>query len=378
MKVSCLQENLAKGLAIAGRAVATRSTLPMASNILLASDGPRLRLAATNLEIGITTWVGAKVEQEGAVAVPARLLAEFIASLPPEKIELTLNPRNRTLNLRCARYEANIRGADPEEFPPLPTVEGEPTTTLDPKTLHDAIGQVAFAAASDDTRPALAGVLCALENDVLTLAAADGYRLAVRRIALGSAVPEKIDVIVPARAMQEVARLAADADEAIAVSIAPNRGHVLFNTSSVNLVSRLIDANFPNYTQIIPTRFNTRVLVNTAEFQKATKIAFLFARDAANIVRLQFIPGEEEMQPGRMIASAAATDLGDNASELDAIVEGNATQIAFNAKYLLDVLGVLGTGQLALEVTSPSSPGVVKPVGDDGYLHVIMPMHVAK
>lgn len=378
MKVSCLQENLARGLSVVGRAVATRSTLPMASNILLASDGPRLKLAATNLEIGITTWVGAKVEQEGAVAVPARLLSEFITSLPPERIELSLNQRNRTLNVKCARYEANIRGADPDDFPPLPTVSEDATTTLEPKALHDAIAQVVFAAATDDTRPSLAGVLCSFEGNTLTLAAADGYRLAVRKLALSTPVDGKVDVIVPARALQEMGRLAADEEEAVEISIAPNRGHVLFHTSSVDLVSRLIDANFPNYRQIIPPRYTTRVLINTAEFQKATKIAFLFARDAANIVRLQFVPGEEDLQPGRVIASAAATDLGDNASDLDAIVEGNATQIAFNAKYLLDVLGVVGTGQVALEVTSPSSPGVLKPVGDESYLHVIMPMHVAK
>ena len=350
----------------------------MASNILLASDGPRLRLAATNLEIGMTTWVGAKVDEDGAVAVPARLLSEFIASLPQERIELALNPRNRTLNVRCARYEANIRGADPDDFPPLPTVSGEPTTVIEPQVLHTAIGQVVFASATDDTRPALAGVLCSFEKDVLTLAAADGYRLAVRRVDLAGVVPQKTDIIVPARAMQELGRLAADEEEAIEVCVAPNRGHVLFHTSNVDLVSRLIDANFPPYGQIIPSRYNTRVLISTADFQKATKIAALFARDAANIVRLQLVPGEEDLQPGRLTVSAAATDVGDNATELDAIVEGNATQIAFNAKYLLDVLGVLGTGQMALEVTSPSSPGVLKPVGDDTYVHVIMPMHVAK
>ena len=378
MKVSCLQENLAKGLAVVGRAVATRSTLPMASNILLASDGPRLKLAATNLEIGITTWVGAKVEQEGMVAVPARLLSEFVSSLPAERIELSLNPRNRTLTVRCARYEANIRGADPDDFPPLPTVTDEPTTTIEPQTLHDAIGQVAFAAATDDTRPALAGVLASFDQDTLTLAAADGYRLAVRRLPLATPVAEKVDIIVPARTMQELGRLAADEEEAVEVAIAPNRGQVLFHGNNVDLVSRLIDANFPNYTQIIPTRYTTRALVNTAEFLKAAKLAFLFARDAANIVRVQLKPGEEELQPGSMVVSAAATDVGDNASEMDVVAEGNATQIAFNAKYLLDLLAVIGTGQVALEVTSPSSPGVIKPVGDEGYVHVIMPMHVAK
>lgn len=378
MKATCLQDNLAKGLGIVGRAVAARSTLPMASNILLASDGPRLKLSATNLEIGITTWVGAKVEEEGAVAVPARLLTEFVASLPAEKIELSLNPRNRTLNVKCARFEANIRGADPDEFPPLPSVSEELTTTVDPKALHDGVAQVVFAAATDDTRPALAGVLLSLHDDTMTMAAADGYRLSVRKVALSTPVVEKMDFIVPARAMQEIGRLAADEEDAVEISVAPNRSHALFHTANVDLVSRLIDANFPPYNQIIPARHTTRVLINTNDLLKSAKVAFLFARDAANIVKLQFFPGQEEMQPGRTVVSAAAADLGDGASELDAVMEGNATQIAFNGKYLLDVLGVLGTGQVALEVTSPSSPGVLKPVGDDGFVHVIMPMHVAK
>ncbi|MHB1132127.1 MAG: DNA polymerase III subunit beta [Chloroflexota bacterium] len=377
MKATCLQENLAKGLSIVGRAVATRSTLPMASNILLASDGPRLKLAATNLEIGITTWVGAKVEEEGAVAVPARLLAEFVSSLPAEKIELSLNPRNRTLSLRCGRFEANIRGADPDDFPPLPSVSDEPTTTIDAQTLHDGVAQVVFAAATDDTRPALAGVLVALQDEEMTLAAADGYRLSVRRLKLASPVTEKVDFIVPARAMQEIGRLAADDEEPIEITVAPNRSHVLFHTASVDLVSRLIDANFPNYNQIIPTRYTTRVLLNTADLLKSAKLAFLFARDSANIVKLQFEPGQEELQPGRTTISAAA-DLGDNASQLDAVMEGNQTHVAFNGRYLMDVLAVVGSGQVALEVTSPSSPGVIKPVGDDGFVHVIMPMHVAK
>ena len=378
MKATCLQDNLAKGLGIVGRAVATRSTLPMASNILLASDGPRLKLSATNLEIGVTTWVGAKVEEEGAVAVPARLLTEFVSSLPAEKIELSLNPRNRTLNLKCARFEANFRGADPDDFPPLPSVSEEPTTTVDPKALHDGVAQVVFAAATDDTRPALAGVLVSLQEQTMTMAAADGYRLSVRKVPLTTPVVEKTDFIVPARAMQEVGRLAADEEEAIEISVAPNRSHALFHMANVDLVSRLIDANFPPYGQIIPARYTTRVLINTNDLLKSSKLAFLFARDSANIVKLQFVPGQEELQPGRTIVSAAAADLGDNASEIDAVMEGNATQIAFNGKYLLDVLGVLGTGQVALEVTSPSSPGVLKPVGDDGYVHVIMPMHVAK
>jgi DNA polymerase-3 subunit beta len=384
MKVSCLQENLAKGLAIVGRAVASRSTLPVLANILLATDQGRLKLAATNLELGITCWIGAKVEEEGATTVPARLLGEFVNSLPNDKIDLALTVRTQTLHLACQRYVANIKGIDAEEFPLIPTVADTPTVALEPDLLREMIGQVAFAAAADDSRPVLAGVLMSFRDNSLTLAAADGFRLSVRTAtieppAAGSlAALAGLDVIVPARAMQEVARIAAEGKDPVEVTVTPNKNQVLFHMSNVDLVSRLVEGAFPNYQQIIPKEYKTRAVLSTSDFLKATKIASFFARDAANIVRLNVIPGEEELVPGRVTVAATAAEVGDNLNEIDAVVEGQPLQIAFNARYLTDVLSVLTTAQVGLEASTSSSPGVVRPVGVEGFTHVLMPMHVAR
>ncbi|MCL4458864.1 MAG: DNA polymerase III subunit beta [Chloroflexi bacterium] len=377
MKVSCLQENLAKGLSVVGRAVPTRSTLPITSNILLSTEESRLKMAATNLEIGITCWIGAKVEEEGAITIPARLLTEFVNSLPPDKIEMTLNAQTRSLNMRCARYEANMKGIDAEEFPPIPKIGDKATVTVEPGLLHEAINQVAFAAATDDSRPVLAGVLANFEGEALTLAAADGFRLAVRKVNLDQVVPQPLSIIVPARALQELARILSGEEEPVEITVTPNKTQVLFHLSNVDLVSRLIEGNFPNYQQVIPQRYTTRAVLGRSDFLSAAKIASLFARDGANIVRLQLVPGEE-LTPGKIIVTATAAEIGDTVGGIDAIVEGEGLQIAFNAKYLSDVLGVLGGGQVALEVTSPSSPGVIRPVSSEDYIHIIMPMHTTR
>ncbi|MCL5961988.1 MAG: DNA polymerase III subunit beta [Chloroflexi bacterium] len=377
MRVSCLQDNLAKGLSVVGRAVAGKSTLPAISNVLIATEESRLKLAATNLEIGITCWIGAKIEEEGSITIPAKLLSDFVNSLPNEKIDIVLNERTKSVNLRCARFEANLKGLDAEEFPPIPRVTDDSTSVVDTVVLQEAIGQVAFAAATDDTRPVLAGVLCSFSEDSLVLAAADGFRLAVRKIALTKSVPSKLDIIVPARSLQELARILHDEEEPVEITVTPNKSQVLFHTNSVDLVSRLIEGTFPNYQQIIPQKHNTRVVIGTAEFLKATKIASFFARDSANIIKLQATPGDE-LSPGKMTVAATAAEVGDAVGGIDAIIEGDPAHIAFNAKYLADVLSVLNCAQVGLEVSSPSSPGIIRPVGDEGYTHVIMPMHTAR
>jgi len=374
MRVSCLQENLAKGLSVVGRAVATRSTLPVLANVMLATDNGRLKLSATDLEIGINCWIGAKVEEDGAITVPARLFIDLVNSLPPERIDMELIVRTQTLNLKCARYEANIKGIDAQEFPPIPSLEeGEGQITLEPDTFRKMIEQVVFAAATDESRPILTGVLAKFEGNQLTLAAADGFRLSVRTAEL-PVETEPASVIIPARALAELARISAE-EETITLVITPARRQVLFHMPNVDLVSQLIEGNFPDYQQIIPRSYATRTVVNTNGFLRACRTANIFARDAANIVRLQIVPGGE-LAPGHMTIAATSAELGDNVGEIDASVEGDEIEIAFNVKYLMDVLSVIDTEKIALETTTPSSPGVIKPVGAEDFVHVIMPMHV--
>ena len=383
MKISCLQENLARGLAVVGRAVATRSPLPILSNILLETDQGRLRMAATNLEIGINCWIGSRIEEEGSITIPARLLTEFVNSLPPGQIDMELTNRTQTLNLKCARFEANIKGIDPSEFPNVPTADsvgGRPQGALHLKadTFRRMIDQVVFAAAADESRPILTGVLTHFHQGGLTLAAADGFRLSVTTADVGVGVDETISVIVPARALAELNRVGGEQEAPIELIITPTRNQILFHLSDIDLVSQLIDGNFPDYKQIVPKSWQTQTVASTQELLKAVKVAFLFARDAANIIRLHVVPGSE-LTPGYVSVAATSAELGDNVSELDVSgISGNEIEIAFNARYMIDALSVAGTAEVALETTSSSSPGVIRPVGGEDYLCVIMPMHITR
>ncbi len=375
MKLSCLQENLNRGLNVVGRAVATRTTLPITNNILLTTEQSRLKLAATNLEMAITCWIGAKIEEEGAITVPARLLTEFISSLPNDKIDVSLSPRTKTLELKCARFEARISGVDAKDFPPIPKVEEGITTKAEVAALQQGINQVAFAAATEESRPVLTGIDAQFKDDSLTLAAADGFRLAVFHLPLTTPVEQPIEVIIPARTLSELNRLIADQEEPVEITVNPNKSQALFRLKDIELVSQLVQGTFPNYTQLIPQSFNTRMVVSVDEFLRATKTASIFARDGSGIVRLVVTPGSAKT-PGKLTVSARSEEIGDDVGEIDATVEGEEAKVAFNGKYLTEVLSVLHETQVALEVTNPSSPGVIRPVGVDNYLHVVMPMFV--
>ncbi len=376
MKASCLQENLAKGLSIVGRAVAARSTLPVLGNILIATDGGQLKLAATNLEIGITHWIGAKVETEGAITVPARQLTDYVNSLPPDRIDMELNVRTQTLHLKCARYDANIKGVDASEFPIIPTIGEEKKITIEPDALREMIEQATFAAASDDSRPVLTGVFAKFDKDAVTFAAADGFRLSVRNAVLSSTLDTPVSVIIPARVLTEASRITGDQEEPVGIAITDNRSQILFHLASTDVVSQLIDGNFPDYNQILPKTYSTRTIMNTGELQSAVRAASVFARDASNIVRLNISPNEDGA--GKVVVAATSAETGDNVGEIDAQVAGDPIEIAFNARFLGDVLNVLHAPQVALETTSSASPGVLKPVGRDDFTHVIMPMHIGR
>ncbi len=376
MRLTCLQENLIRGLNVVGRAVATRTTLPITNNVLLATDQSRLKLAATNLEMATSCWVGAKVEEEGAITVPARLLTEFINSLPNDKVEISLSPRAKTLELKCARFEARISGVDAQDFPPIPKVAAGITTKVEVEALKKGITQVVFAAATEESRPVLTGINAEFEGDLLTLAAADGFRLAVHKLPIAAKVSQQTTVIIPARTLAELNRLLADQEEAVALTVDPNKSQALFRLKNIELVSQLVQGTFPNYAQLIPQSYGTRAVVDVAAFLRATKTAAIFARDGSGIVRLVMAPGSGKLAPGKVTVSARSEEVGDDVGEIDAVIEGDEAKIAFNGKYLAEVLGVLSEEQVALEITTPSSPGVIRPVGVDNYVHVVMPMFV--
>jgi DNA polymerase-3 subunit beta len=377
MKVIVSQPVLYKGLSAVSHVVSSRSILPIVSNILLATDHGRLKLSATNLEIGINYWVDAQIHEEGATTVPAKLLTDLVSRLPQTSVELTVGEESHTLNVKSQGSNANINGMDATEFPLIPNAEGgEPPVILDATLLKEMIEEVAFAAADDDARPVLTGVLVQVSDEKLTFAAADAFRLAVRVVPLAGSGHLRGDLLIPARTLIELARIL-PSEGTVEMIVTPSRSQVLFHTTDLDMVSRLIDGTFPNFRQIIPQDHATRAVLERRAFANIVKCAELFARDSSNIARITIKPGANDgLEPGAVTIEATAEDLGDNTSTIAAAVEGKEMQIIFNVKYLTDVLSVIDTPEVALEVTAPSKPGVIRPVGSQDYLSVIMPMHI--
>jgi DNA polymerase-3 subunit beta len=245
--------------------------------------------------------------------------------------------------------------------------------------LRHAIDQVAFAAASDESRPVLTGVLLRLRNNIATLAAADGFRLATRTLELPEGAlangGDGQEFIVPARALTELSRILGDAEGEVSLTVTPGGGQVLFHTDTVDLVSRLIDGNFPDFERIIPGKHDTRTLLDRQEFLKAVKLSSYFALASQGVVKLVVESGGD-LAPGKLVISANAAEVGDNTGEIDGTVNGKGGQIALNVKFLNEALGAMKTAQVALEMQSAQSPGVFKPVGQDDYVHIIMPMTI--
>ncbi len=368
MKLSVMQENLARGLQVVSRAVSSRNTLPVLANVLLRTEDAGLKLTATNLEIGITAWVAGRIDGEGALTVPARLFNDLVAGLPAgERIDLEVDGAS-TLRIKAGRYQTQLRGIDAEEFPVIPSPGERPTTRVSQKELRRALSEVVFAAASDEARPILTGVLTRLSGDRLTLAAADNYRIAVRGLAILDPV-EDTSLVVPGRSYAELMRVLVDTDDPVDIMLASSKSQVLFHVNDIDIVSRLIDGQFPNYQQVLPTSHSTRAVVDRDDLLKAVRLSALIASSAANVIRLRL--GDDG---SNTINIAAAADVGEAQGEVEAQIEGEAVQVAFNARYLQEALQNLDQEQIALEFSGPLSPGVIRPTSDEDYVHVIMPV----
>ncbi len=374
MKVTVSQQQLAHGLSMVSRAVSPRSTLPVLANILVTSDEGRLRLSATNLELAISCWIGAQIEEDGAITVPARTFSDLINALPNDNVELTVNHKTQTLNVHCGTSNTDIKGIDAQEFPPMPVPDLSEGINLKVSEFKEMIQQVAFAASNDDARPVLQGVMLSMEGENMTMAATDGFRISVRKAALSANAETKTTAIIPARALNELARIAQDGNQTITMIIQPNRGQVLFHMKDAELISQLIEGNFPPYDVIIPRSSKTRSTVSTAAFLKACRQAEIIARDGNNVVRLNILPGSTT--PGQIEISAQSEETGSSEIVVDANVEGQGLVIAFNVLFLREVLDVVKSASVSLETNTNNTPGLIKPVGDEDFLHVIMPMHL--
>jgi DNA polymerase-3 subunit beta len=376
MKVFIKQQQLAHCVSMVSRAVSPRSTLPVLSNILVKTDQGRLRLSATNLELGITCWIGARIESEGAITVPARTFTDLVSNLPTDQVELTLDSHTQTLNVRCGTSVTDIKGIDSEEFPPIPEPNIEEGVPLNVTNFKEMVDQTAFAASTDEARPVLTGVLLKLDGDHITMAATDGFRISIREDNIPNAVPGAIEAIIPARALAELARIIGHGDETLIMTFPEDRGQVIFHMDDLELTSQLIEGSFPDYQAIVPQNFKTHTLLSTSGLLKACKQAEIIAREGTNVARLNIIPETNEANPGVLEISAQSEQTGSSEVLVDASVDGVPLLVAFNVRFLREVLEVIKADNVWLETNAANTPGLLRAQGDDHFRHIIMPMHI--
>jgi DNA polymerase-3 subunit beta len=363
MKFSCTKENFAKGLSVVSHVAGRNANLPILDNILITAQQGVLTFTSTNLEVGIRSRIRGKVDIEGAFTVQAKLLAEYISLLPNERIDVELN--DQVLQMKCAGHATAIRGMSAEEFPLIPEVKRVKEVTIQAEILKDAIQKTAFAVAMDDTRPEISGVLFSLSEKSLTLAATDSYRLAEKTIPVEKS-SEALRIILPLRTLQDLLRVLGEAEM---VQFYLGESQILFVIGETEIVSRLIEGQYPDYKQIIPTAYTTRVTASTDQLVTAIKTAGLFSKSGVNDIHIQIRPKERQLE-----IHGANAQLGEDTSTLAVEVEGKENSIVFNYRYLLEGLTSLDGEEVMLDLINPTNPGVVRPKSSDGAIYIVMPI----
>lgn len=364
MELTVTQENFARALNAVGRVASTRTQLPILSNILLRTDGNRLLVAATNLEIATTQYIGAKISKPGAITVPARLISEFVSSLPKESIDLKVV--NNNIHIKSGNYSSIINGVVADDFPELPTINEASSISYSIKVddFKQAISQTIITASSDATRPVLTGVYWHSHDGQLYLAATDGYRLSERRLV---DTKSEVSAIIPVQTLQEVLRTIVE--ESDTVDVLFDETQVRFRINDAEIISRLVDGNFPDYRQLIPKKSDITSTVDRQEFTRVTKIAGLFARESGGSVTLTV-----DSDKNSVSLHSIASELGENTSELTASANGSGT-ITLNSRYLAEALSVLEDESIEVSFSGKLSPCILKSTTKDtNYYHVIMPL----
>ncbi len=365
MKVNVLAENLNKGLSIAMRGISSRVQLPILSTVLLKAGKGGLTLSATDLELSFVVKVRAKVEEDGEIALPAKLFSDLIATLPAGVVDLS--SEKQTLKIKSDKVKAEVVGQGAEEFPSLPTAKGK-GLEISIEELQEKVERVGIAAAKDDARPILSGVLWVLSENKVTLVATDGYRLGVDVIEKGisGAVETGEKFVLPVRALMELSRVLEPSMKSVTVEFDKEKQQVVFSADDLEMSSRLIAGEFPPYNKVIPTEKKITVTLEKEALVEAVKRASLFARDSANVVKL--LVNEEGIT-----ITAQSDQVGGSQSMMEAEVEGEEVKIAFNARYLLDYLGVVKGEKITLETEGELKPAVFR-IPKSEFLHVIMPV----
>ena len=364
MKVQVTQENLSAALQSVSRVASRNTTLPILANILIRTSKNRLLLSATNLELAISEYVGAKVEREGDITVPARLISEFVQNLPSGTV--TLTAEDNSLHIATKNYTSTIHGISAIDFPSIPNIIGDPSAIISGNVLKEAISQVTGAASSDETRPVLTGVMMKLNDSTIKLAATDSYRLA-ERVVEGIQTTKEVQAIVPARSLQELNRLL-NGNEKVAIYI--DEGQMKCVAEERELISRLVDGNYPAYEQLIPASSDTSFEVNREELLRLTKVASLFSKDTAGSVTL-----ESDKSKSKISLSSIASQVGDNTSSAKVDNLTNSDTVTFNARYLIEALQTIHDETISFSFSGKLAPCVLRPTNvSEKYLYIIMPL----
>ena len=375
MNVTVSQSNLAQALSIVSHAVASKSTLAILINVLITTEEGQLRLSATNLEMGINYRIPAEIIDEGAITVPAKILIDLVNTLPDDMVQLKLDEKTQTLSVHCMQVMTEIKGIDANDFPPMPVFEEADAVPFDVSEMRKMIQQVAFAASSDDTRPILQGVYMTVVGKEMTMVATDGFRIAVRKSTLEETFPEALSAIIPARTLVELVRITSDTNKQIMMTLSPSRSQVIFHLPQLDLASQTISGNYVDYKAIVPKSFQTTTVVSTAALQKACSQAMIIARDNKYLTRLNIMGDENGM--GKIQITAQTEETGFYENYVEANVDGPDLQIAFNVRFLKDVLDVISSPNVSLRTNTNVSPGLIVPLDNENeYQYVIMPMHL--
>ncbi|MFH2061564.1 MAG: DNA polymerase III subunit beta [Candidatus Beckwithbacteria bacterium] len=372
MKVSLLQENLAKGVLMVERMVANKAQLPVLSNILLVTEMGKLKISATNLETGMNLWISSKVEKTGKITIPAKVFLELVSSLPKDTV--ILETEGERLKVVCGKFKAIINGILAEEFPEVPSLKGGSkkgveSLIINTDIIESCVYQVAMAAGIDEARPIFTGVKWEISKDI-KLAATDGYRLSVKKIKGVKWVGDLKEMVVPARALMELTKIISKVDDdEVLMAVTDKDKQLILALKDVEVVTRLIEGEFPDFEKIVPKSSSTTIEFDKEELTQAVRAAAIFARDSANIVKFK-------VNDSNLLISANAPQVGENEVKVSILQKGEDTEIAFNSRYLLEILSLIKAERLTLSMSGPLSPGVFKEVPDKDFLHIIMPVRV--
>lgn len=368
MKFSCLQENLSKGLQIVSRAVSPKAPMPVLANIFLAVEDGRIKLAATNLETSIVTYIGASIQEEGALTVPARLLKDFVVNLPEGTI--SIHSEHDTLHVKSDKTKSKFNGINAREFPELPTMDFETNYfELDPQIFSITTGLIAFAAGTDDSRPVFTGVYLSLSGNDLTIASTDGFRLSERVIKITGEVKD-FTAVVPAKTLMEISKIFSTSEQNVKLSLNENGNMLLFQSEDTYVSSIVLNGQYPDYKRIIPKEYVMDANFSAHDFVEALKLTNIFAKEGDSTIKVRFDP------EGKIKINSMAEESGEHESEIAAEIEGELLDIAFNSKYLLDYFNNIKTERITMKTSGNVSPCLFLSEEHTEFIHIIMPKQI--